>query len=209
MFEFSSFAAALGVYVIGTASPGPGNLAIANTSLNYGRTPGLALAAGVISGSLCWGAMTAAGVSALLMSNTQIILWLKVFGACYLFFLAWKSVRSALAHNATTVAKVREKQTRNLGFYLQGLGIHLTNPKAALTWFTVTTVGLSVNAPAWASFVLVAACALLGFLIFCTYALAFSAHSAEPFFTRTRKSFGLICAAFYSMVAIGFLSSLF
>lgn len=209
MFEFSSFAAALGVYVIGTASPGPGNLAIANTSLNYGRTPGLALAAGVISGSLCWGAMTAAGVSALLMSNTQIILWLKVFGACYLFFLAWKSVRSALAHNATTVAKVREKQTHNLGFYLQGLGIHLTNPKAALTWFTVTTVGLSVNAPAWASFVLVAACALLGFLIFCTYALAFSAHSAEPFFTRTRKSFGLICAAFYSMVAIGFLSSLF
>ena len=209
MFEFSSFAAALGVYVIGTASPGPGNLAIANTSLNYGRTPGLALAAGVISGSLCWGAMTAAGESALLISNTQIILWLKVFGACYLFFLAWKSVRSALAHNATTVAKVREKQTHNLGFYLQGLGIHLTNPKAALTWFTVTTVGLSVNAPAWASFVLVAACALLGFLIFCTYALAFSAHSAEPFFTRTRKSFGLICAAFYSMVAIGFLSSLF
>lgn len=55
MFEFSSFVAALGVYVIGTASPGPGNLAIANTSLNYGRTPGLALAAGVISGSLCWG----------------------------------------------------------------------------------------------------------------------------------------------------------
>ena len=78
MFEFSSFVAALGVYVIGTASPGPGNLAIANTSLNYGRTPGLALAAGVISGSLCWGAMTAAGVSALLMSNTQILLWLKV-----------------------------------------------------------------------------------------------------------------------------------
>jgi hypothetical protein len=46
-------------------------------------------------------------------------------------------------------------------------------------------------------------------VIFCTYALAFSSHSAEQFFSRTRKSFGLICAAFYSMVAIGFLSSLF
>ena len=72
MFELSSFFAALGVYVIGTVSPGPANLTIANTSLNYGRTPGLVLAAGVISGSLCWGAMTAAGVSALLMSNPQI-----------------------------------------------------------------------------------------------------------------------------------------
>ncbi|ROM96903.1 LysE family translocator [Pseudomonas brassicacearum] len=209
MFDLSSFGAALAVYVIGTASPGPGNLAIANTSLNFGRTPGLSLAAGVISGSLCWGAMTAAGVSALLLSYTQILVWLKVLGACYLFFLAYKSIRGALAHNATTVARVRAKQTRNIGYYLQGLGIHLTNPKAALTWFTVTTVGLSANAPAWASFVLVAGCAVLGFLIFSTYALAFSAHSAEPFFTRTRKSFGMICAAFYSIVAIGFISSLF
>lgn len=209
MLEFSSFAAALGVYVIGTASPGPGNLAIANTSLNYGRAPGLALAAGVISGSLCWGAMTAAGVSALLMSNTQVLVWLKILGACYLFFLAWKSIRSALAHNTVIVARAQEKQTRNLGFYLQGLGIHLTNPKATLTWFTVTTVGLSANAPIWASFVLVVVCAILGGVIFCTYALTFSANSAERFFTHTRKSFGLICAAFYSMVAIGFLSSLF
>ncbi|MGE8175400.1 LysE family translocator [Pseudomonas fluorescens] len=209
MFDLSSFGAALAVYVIGTASPGPGNLAIANTSLNFGRTPGLALAAGVISGSLCWGAMTAAGVSALLLSYTQILVWLKVLGACYLFFLAYKSIRGALAHNATTVARARAKQTRNIGYYLQGLGIHLTNPKAALTWFTVTTVGLSANAPAWASFVLVAGCAVLGFMIFSTYALAFSAHSAEPFFTRTRKSFGMICAAFYSIVAIGFISSLF
>ncbi|MCF5604899.1 LysE family translocator [Pseudomonas syringae] len=209
MFEFSSFFAALGVYVIGTASPGPGNLAIANTSLNYGRTPGLALAAGVISGSLCWGAMTAAGVSALLMSNSQILLWLKLLGACYLFFLAWKSIRGALAPNAALVSRVREKQTRNLGFYLHGLRIHLTNLKPVLPCFTVPTVGLSANAPAWASFVLVAGCALLGFLIFCTYALAFSAQPAEPFFVRTRKSFGLICGVFYSIIAIGFLSSLF
>ncbi|MGE8098462.1 LysE family translocator [Pseudomonas fluorescens] len=209
MFDLSSFGVALAVYVIGTASPGPGNLAIANTSLNFGRTPGLALAAGVISGSLCWGAMTAAGVSALLLSYTQILVWLKVLGACYLFFLAYKSIRGALAHNAATVARARTKQSRHIGYYLQGLGIHLTNPKAALTWFTVTTVGLSANAPAWASFVLVAGCAVLGFMIFSTYALAFSAHSAEPFFTRTRKSFGMICAAFYSIVAIGFISSLF
>ncbi|AHG41039.1 hypothetical protein N018_12765 [Pseudomonas syringae CC1557] len=209
MFELSSFFAALCVYVIGTVSPGPANLAIANTSLNYGRTPGLVLAAGVISGSLCWGAMTAAGVSALLMSNPQILLWLKVLGACYLFFLAWKSIRGALSPDAASVSRVSEKQARYLGFYLQGLGIHLTNPKAAFTWFTVTTVGLSANAPAWASFMLVAGCALLGLLIFCTYALAFSAQSAEPFFTRTRKSFGLICGVFYSIIAIGFLGSLF
>ncbi|WP_324727432.1 LysE family translocator [Pseudomonas chlororaphis] len=208
MFDLSSFGAAMAVYVIGTASPGPGNLAIANTSLSYGRTPGLALAAGVISGSLCWGAMTAAGVSALLMSNTQVLVWLKILGACYLLWLAYKSIRGALSASAVNLNRARAKQSRTLGFYLQGLGIHLTNPKAALTWFTVTTVGLSATAPSWASFVLVVSCAVAGFVIFCAYALAFSARSAEPFFVRTRKAFGLVCGAFYAMVAAGFIGSL-
>lgn len=208
MFDLSSFGAALAVYIIGTASPGPGNLAIANTSLSYGRAPGLALAAGVISGSLCWGAMTAAGVSALLLSYTQILVWLKIVGACYLFWLAYNSIRGVLGAGPASAGRAQARQGRALGFYLQGLGIHLTNPKAALTWFTVTTVGLSANAPAWMSFVLVGGCALLGLLIFSTYALAFSAHSAEPFFARTRGAFGLTCAAFYSVVAAGFIGSL-
>ncbi|WP_122454894.1 LysE family translocator [Pseudomonas viridiflava] len=209
MCEFSSFVVAPGVYVLGAVSPGPGNLAIANTSLNYGRTPGLALAAGVISGYLCWGVMTAAGVSALLMSSTLVLLWLKMSGACYLFFLAWKSIRGAMAHNTTMVVRLRGKQTQNLWLHLQGFGIHLTNPKAVLIWLTVSTIGLSANAPVWTNFALVASCALMGFLIFCTYALVFSAHSAEPFFNRTRKSFGLICGSVYCIIATGFLSSLF
>ncbi|KVF72724.1 hypothetical protein [Burkholderia vietnamiensis] len=45
--HFSSFGVAVAVYLIGTAMPGPGNLSIANASLNYGRMPGLATAAGV------------------------------------------------------------------------------------------------------------------------------------------------------------------
>ncbi|WP_230940848.1 hypothetical protein [Burkholderia vietnamiensis] len=65
--HFSSFGVAVAVYLIGTAMPGPGNLSIANASLNYGRMPGLATAAGVISGSLCWGVTAAAGVSAMLL----------------------------------------------------------------------------------------------------------------------------------------------
>lgn len=209
MFDISSFAAALGIYLVGTASPGPGNLAIANTALHFGRAPGLALAAGVISGSLCWGVMTAAGVSALLLSNSHVLVGLKVLGVCYLLFLAWKSVRVALSQNVPLAPPATAQQSRTLGFYVQGLGIHLTNPKAALTWFTVTTVGLSANAPVWSSFVLVAGCAVLGFLIFCSYALAFSAQSAQAFLARTRTPFALMCAGFYVIIAMGFLRSLF
>ncbi len=201
------FDVALIVYFVGTAMPGPGNLSIANASLNHGRAPGVSMAAGVISGSLCWGAIAAAGVSAVLMSSAQLFMWLKILGASYLLWLGYKAVTSALSD-----APVQARATAAAGslgmFYLQGLGIHLTNPKAILTWLTVTALGLSANAPAWASIVLVAGCGLLGFLVFMGYALAFSARAAGPFFTRMRKPFGLLCAAFYGFLALGFLRSL-
>lgn len=206
--HFSNFGVAFAVYLIGTATPGPGNLSIANASLNYGRAPGLAQAVGVISGSLCWGVTAAAGVSAMLLSYRPLLTWLKILGALYLLWLAYKAVRTAYSSRnpLKTVAQVRRGSLAV--FYLQGLGIHLTNPKAILTWLTVTTLGLSANSPTWASFVLVAGCAVLGFIVFTTYALAFSSHSAGPFFTRTRKPFGLFCGLFYCVLAVGFILSL-
>jgi threonine/homoserine/homoserine lactone efflux protein len=204
---FEHFDVALIVYFIGTAMPGPGNLSIANASLNHGRVPGVSMAAGVISGSLCWGVIAAAGVSAILLSNAQLFMWLKILGAGYLLWLAYRAVVSALSS-----APLQARATAAAGsvgmFYLQGLGIHLTNPKAILTWLTVTTLGLSGNAPAWASMLLVAGCGLLGLCVFMGYALAFSSHAAGPFFARTRKPFGLFCAAFYAILAVGFIRSL-
>lgn len=205
---FSNFGVAFAVYLIGTATPGPGNLSIANASLNYGRAPGLAMAAGVISGSLCWGMTAAAGVSAMLLSYRQLLVWLKILGACYLFWLAYNAFRTAYSSLDPLKTGRQSKRGSLPMFYLQGLGIHLTNPKAILTWLTVTTLGLAPNSPAWMSFVLVAGCGVLGFFVFTTYALAFSTHSAGPFFTRTRKPFGLFCGLFYCLLAAGFIRSL-
>lgn len=206
--HFSGFGVAFAVYLIGTATPGPANLSIANVSLNHGRTPGLAMAAGVMSGSLCWGVTAAAGVSAMLLSSGVLLMWLKILGAGYLLWLAYKAVRAAYSTRDPLKADAQARRGSLARFYLQGLGIHLTNPKAILSWLTVTTLGLSANASAWTSFVLVAGCATLGFIVFTTYALAFSSHSAGPFFARTRKPFGLFCGLFYCVLAAGFIRSL-
>ncbi|WP_186141339.1 LysE family translocator [Burkholderia gladioli] len=204
----SNLGVAFAVYLVGTVSPGPANLSIANTSLHYGRKPGFAMAAGVISGSLCWGVTAAAGMSALLMSYRQCLIALKVLGAVYLLWLAYKAVRGAYSGQDPLAAAAPAPRDRLMRFYLQGLGIHLTNPKAILTWLTVTSLGLSPHAPAWTSFVLVACCALLGAAIFAGYALAFSARAAGPLFARTRKAFGLFCGGFYCVLAAGFIRSI-
>lgn len=208
MIDLSTFFTGIIIYLVGTATPGPANLSIANAAMNYGRKAGLILAAGVISGSLCWGFLTAVGISTLLASSPNFIFWLKIAGASYLCWLGYKAMGRAIA-NRNLSARTLSQQPGNLsGFYLQGLGIHLTNPKAVLTWFTVTSISLGSAAPKEAIVMVIGSCALLGMVIFSLYAVIFSARSAEAFFNRTRRSFDVICACFYMLIALGFILSL-
>jgi threonine/homoserine/homoserine lactone efflux protein len=207
MNDVSGFGAALAVYLIGTASPGPGNLAIAEAALNHGRARGVALAAGVISGSLCWALMAAVGVSALLVAVPGRLATLKLAGAGYLLWLAWRAWRAAWGP-APASADASARTDGGARFYLRGLGIHLTNPKAVLNWLAVTTIGLGAAAAPWAAFALVACCCALGFGIFMGYALLFSSRRAAPALARARRPFGLACAGVYATLAVGILLSL-
>ena len=81
---------------IAMASPGPATLAIAGTSVSNGRPYGLALAAGVTSGSILWSAAAALGLGALMAANAWAFEILRYCGAAYLLFLAIKSAKSAL-----------------------------------------------------------------------------------------------------------------
>ena len=82
---------------IAVASPGPATLVIANTSMNSGRRYGLALASGITTGSLVWSISAAFGLGALMLANAWAFEIVRYFGACYLLYLAYKSVRSALS----------------------------------------------------------------------------------------------------------------
>ena len=82
--------------LVATASPGPATLAIAGTSMASGRRYGLALAAGVTTGSLAWSVAAAAGLSVVMLANAWVFEAMRYAGAAYLLFLAFKSARSAL-----------------------------------------------------------------------------------------------------------------
>ena len=51
---------------VAAGSPGPATLAIAGTSMSSGRRTGLALAAGVTTGSLIWSVSAAFGLAAVM-----------------------------------------------------------------------------------------------------------------------------------------------
>jgi len=191
-------------YLVGTASPGPSNLAIMSTAANHGRKAALVFSMGVISGSMFWAAVAMLGVSAALVAWAQFIVAVKIFGGLYLLWLAFKSARTALVTTVASSLKTEQVQTLSR-FYVRGALLHLTNPKAILVW--VSIVALSTNGSGATHIAVVPGCALIGCLVFSGYALLFSMDSVRRMYVRARRAMEGCLAVVFGFAGIRLLAS--
>ncbi|NDZ13758.1 lysine transporter LysE [Variovorax sp. WS11] len=123
MFGIADYGAFVVAIIVFLAIPGPGNLAIINSTGKGGIRGGLAAAFGVIAGDqvLMWAAV--AGVAALLTAYPPAFKAMQWLGAAY---LAWLGFRMLTAKpGAAPVLNIRPRQ-----YFRQALMITLLNPKA-------------------------------------------------------------------------------
>lgn len=173
-------------YVIAAGSPGPSTMAIMNVAMAQGRRSALALVAGVITMSFCWGLIAATGLSALLARYAQALIVLKIAGGLYLLWLAFKSARSALHSGAAAVADPRGRPSAR-ALYRRGVLMHLGNPKSVLSWLAIMTLGVGPHASAGRVAAAFFGCVLLGILLFGGYALLFSTAPMVRGYARARR----------------------
>lgn len=181
--------AAYGAYLLATLSPGPANLAIASTAMRDGRRAGVQLASGVVLGSLTWGVLAAAGLSAVLATYGELTQYIRIAGGLYLLWLALKSIRAAMKPASVLSAEQGATSGSETGwrYFGTGLAIHLTNPKAIFAWVAIIAIGVSPGAPIWVSFIIVAGCWAMGVVIFCGYALLFSTRRMVGAYNKARR----------------------
>lgn len=195
-------------YLIATASPGPAILAIIGTSISQGRKAGLSLALGVLTGSYIWAMLTSSGLSALIRTYGQAIIVLKIAGGCYLLWLAWHALRSAMrngaAYESRQQALPRLSPRRQ---YMKGLGIHLTNPKAIFSWMMLTSLGMPPGAPAGTMAVFIAGCMALGLATFMGFALVFSLTPVHRAYLRSRRMIEGLMAGFFAFAGVKLLTT--
>lgn len=166
------------------------------------RPSGMALAMGVAAGTLTWAMLTAVGLSALLVTYASALLFIKVFGGLYLLWLAYKAYRSAAsAHDieATTLAGGRRTAW---GYARRGYIIQMTNPKAALAWIAIISLGLAPDAPLWVAGAIVGGTFTLSVAIHLLYALAFSTPAMVRVYGRARRVIQGILGTFFGFVGL-------
>jgi len=109
-------------------SPGPDNIYVLTQSLVNGTKSGIATTAGLISGCIVHTTLLAFGVSAIITASEGIFYGIKVLGACYLLYLAYKVYKSdetiSLAENAS--------KKSYLQLYKTGVIMNLVNPKVLI-----------------------------------------------------------------------------
>jgi threonine/homoserine/homoserine lactone efflux protein len=177
---------AYSAYFVGTASPGPSNLAIMSIATTDGRKAAFAFAAGVVCRSCFWAMLAALGLSAALLAFSGLMAGLKIFGGCYLLWLAFKSGRSALqpvpakTHTPNVHASLRR-------LYARGVLLHLTNPKAILVWISVVALASPASGGAPHMLTTVAGCLAIGMLVFSGYAAVFSTPLARRAYLSMRR----------------------
>ena len=102
-----------------TLMPGPDILFVINQSLANKRS-GFIISIGLCSGLVIHTLILVFGLSVFIESNKNLVLYLKYFGALYLFYLAYTELR--------TKDKLVHKDT-NKSLFLRGLYMNLINPK--------------------------------------------------------------------------------
>ncbi|MET8749351.1 LysE family translocator [Streptomyces sp. NPDC004667] len=89
----TQLAAATGVLALLTLVPGPDMAIVTRRAVSRGRADGLRTVGGIAAGLLLWGALTVAGLAALLAASAEVYLVVKLAGAAYLCFLGIQSLR--------------------------------------------------------------------------------------------------------------------
>ncbi|ADY27957.1 LysE family translocator [Cellulophaga lytica] len=109
--------------------PGPDNIYVLTQSLVNGKKYGLATVAGLISGCLVHTTLLAFGVSALIKANDYLFLGIKIFGALYLFYIAYKVFKS---DGSLILGGDNAPKKSLFSLFKQGFIMNVLNPKVAL-----------------------------------------------------------------------------
>lgn len=110
-------------------SPGPDNIFVLMQSVIYGKKYGLATVIGLMTGCIIHTSLVAFGISSIIKTNDTLFYGIKIVGAFYLLYLAYKVFKSSsdIKLNMEEIQKKSPFQLVKIGFLMNVL-----NPKVTI-----------------------------------------------------------------------------
>ncbi|MCS1351125.1 LysE family translocator [Mechercharimyces sp. CAU 1602] len=190
------------VSILLTLSPGPDFLYVITQSISQNARAGFAIALGLCSGVIVHTTAAALGISVIVQQSELAFFILKVLGAAYLLYLAWKSVKEK--PQISTLQSQQSTLTAG-ALYRRGFIMNVINPKVALFFLALFPqfIPTSVENPTFYTFV-------LGFIFMIQALIIFSLISIGAEWVgakflqnaRAQRTVHLIQATIFVLIAI-------
>ncbi len=110
-------------------SPGPDNIYVLTQGVTNGKKHGLATVAGLMAGCLIHTTLLAFGVSALIKESETLFFAIKLFGAAYLVFLAYRVFKS---DTTISLSKKNVAKKSLAKLFKEGFIMNVLNPKVTI-----------------------------------------------------------------------------
>jgi threonine/homoserine/homoserine lactone efflux protein len=172
------------IQLMGVISPGPSVMLILGVATSRGRALALTTAFGIACGSIILSTATVLGVAVIFADLAIAMTAVRIVGAVYLFWLAWKAFGKAIHPPALEMKATRNGDGWNMA--LSGFLLQISNPKAILFWLAIAGIGGLENAPAPILLLFVFVAFVNSFLGHGGYALLLSAAPVRGFLQRFR-----------------------
>jgi threonine/homoserine/homoserine lactone efflux protein len=168
--NFEILTAFIGATIALAFAPGPDNIYVLVQSISHGKSYGMATVCGLITGCIIHTTLLAFGVSAIIAANENLFFGIKLLGAIYLLYLAYKVFKSdaSLNFNSEHVPKKSLKQ-----LFVQGFFMNVLNPKVTI-FFLAFFPGFLFSetmSTVWQFYILGGLFMLISFIIFSIIAL--------------------------------------
>ena len=121
-----SFAIATSILAI---SPGPDNIFVLTQSIVNGRKYGLATVLGLMTGCIIHTTLVAFGVSAIIKESENLFFFIKLLGAGYLIYLAYKVYKSDAK---IVLSDDNVKKETLFQLFKKGFIMNVLNPKVTI-----------------------------------------------------------------------------
>lgn len=173
------------VQLTGALSPGPSVALVVSIAVSQGRLPALLAALGVGVGTFILATATAFGIAALFAQMDQFMVFVRLFGAAYLVYLAIRSFRKAwLAKEIRISQNVPHDM---MGSALRGFVIQSSNPQAILFWLAIASMGGAGESPLHIKALFVFGAFLISFVSHGAYGLLLSSAPIRHAYDRARS----------------------
>ena len=114
--------------VLLSLAPGPDNVFVLTQSALRGKLAGILVSLGLCTGLIVHTTAVAFGIAVIFQASKIAFTILKLIGAIYLVYLAWKIIRS----ENVKIESGKKTEIKKRKLYFRGIIMNITNPKVSI-----------------------------------------------------------------------------